>query len=299
MRVVTADGRIVEASESENADLFWALRGGGGSFGIVTEFVFRLIPLGPLVRGGMRIFPFPRAAEVMAGYAEIMASAPDELCGGVALLSAPEAPFVPPEAVGQPVISVIVLWAGPTEEADAGLAPLAQLGEPAVDLLVDMPYTAVQQLLDPGNPYNHHREYMTSGFLRELGDREIGHFVDAAASFPSKNTVLVLQPMGGAYGRVANDATALAQREFAWAYQLLCNWQDSADDAGNRQWTRDLNERLQQTAEATSFPNFVVETTPEAMKEAYEPTTLDRLREAKRKWDPDNVFKQNHGVLTA
>jgi FAD/FMN-containing dehydrogenase len=297
MRVVTADGRALVASDTENTDLFWALRGGGGSFGVVTEFTFRLMAIGPIVRGGMRIYPFDRAAEVARAYAGVMADAPDELCGGLAFLSAPPAPFVPPEAVGKPVVASIVLWAGAPEEADAGIAPLTALGEPIIDLIADMPYVAVQQLLDPGNPYNVQREYMSSGFLAELGDEEIDAFVGAAAGFLSPLTVLVLQPMGGAYGRVADDATALAQRDAKWAYQLLSQWIDPGEDAANRAFTKELQAKLQRRGEATSFPNFIADTTPGALANAYPPATLERLRDAKRAWDPDNVFCHNHGLL--
>jgi len=296
-RVVTADGRVVIASEAEHADLFWALRGGGGNFGVVTEFTFRLLRLGPIVRGGMLIFPFPRAAEVMRAYAEVMRDAPDALCGGLALLCAPPAPFVPPEAVGKPVVAVIVLWAGAPADADAGLAPLGALGEPVIDLVQDMPYVAVQQLLDEGNPYGVMREYQTSGFLSDLDEDSIELLVAAAAAPPSVETVLVLQPMGGAYGRVPEGATALGQRDAAWAYQLLTQWTDPADDAANRAWTKELHAGLQRHAEAPAFPNFVSDTTPGVLISAYPPATLARLQEAKRAWDPGNVFCHNHRLL--
>ncbi|WP_372789379.1 FAD-binding oxidoreductase [Paraconexibacter sp.] len=296
-RVVTAAGEIVTASETENPDLYWALRGGGGNFGVVTEFTLRLMRVGPIVRGGMRIYPFPRAAEVMRAYAEVMRDAPDALCGGLALLSAPPAPFVPPEAVGKPIVSVIVLWTGPPEEADAAVALLDALGEPIVDLVQDMPYTAVQQLLDEGNPYGVMREYQGSGFLTELDDASIDLLVAAAAEPATTETVLILQPMGGAYGRVPDDATALGQRDATWAYQLLTQWTDPAEDARCRAWTKELNAGLQRQAEAPSFPNFVSDTEAVVLRSAYEPATLERLQAAKRAWDPDNVFCHNHRLL--
>ena len=196
----------------------------------------------------------------MRTYAQIMSEAPDELCGGLALLSAPPAPFVPPEAVGKPVVAVIVLWAGAPEDADAGVAPLDALGEPIADLVGDIPYTAVQQLLDAGNPYAVQREYQTSGFLPELDADSIATLDDAAAGFLSPLTVLVLQPMGGAYGRVAEGETALGQRDAKWAYQVLSQWTDAADDEANRTWTKELQAALQRHAEAASFPNFVSDT---------------------------------------
>ena len=212
----------------------------------------------------MRLYPFARAAEVARAYAAVMAQAPDELCGGLAFLSAPPAPFVPPEVVGQPVVAAIVLWAGPPRGAQAGTAPLAALGQPLADLVGDMPYTAVQRLLDPGYAYASQREYMTSGFLAELDDESVYAFVEAAAGFLSPLTTLILQPLGGAYGRVAQDATALAHRDAAWAYQLLSQWVEAGEDDTHRRWTRELNARLQRHGQPSSFPDFVADTTPGA-----------------------------------
>ncbi len=296
-RVVTADGRLVTASADENADLFWALRGGGGNFGVVTQFTFRVMSVGPIVRGGMLIFPFPRAAEVIRAYADVMRDAPDALCGGLALLSAPPAPFVPPEAVGKPIVSVVVAWAGAPEDADEGVGLLKALGEPIVDLVQDMPYVAVQQLLDEGNPYGVMREYQGAGFLQELDDDSIALLVAAGGEPATTETVLILQPMGGAYGRVPDSATALAQRDARWAYQLLTQWTDPAEDARCRAWTKDLNAGLQRRAEAPSFPNFVTDRDAGVLRSAYEPETLERLQAAKRAWDPDNVFCHNHRLL--
>ena len=297
MRVVTADGRKVAASQDENPDLFWALRGGGGNFGVVTELTFRLRPVGPLVRGGMRVFPFARAGEVVRAYRGVFADAPDELCGGLTFLSAPPAPFVPPEAVGKPIIGTVILWAGALEDADAGIAPLDALGEPLANIVADMPYAAVQQLLDAGNPYAVHREYMTSGFLKDLDDESIDTFIEAAAGFLSTSTILALLPLGGAYGRVAEDATPLAHRHLKWGYQLLSQWTDPADDAEHRAWTKELHRELQRSGEATSFPNFVADAVPGALSNAYPPRTLERLQDAKRTWDPDNVFCFNHALF--
>jgi FAD/FMN-containing dehydrogenase len=297
LRVVTADGRVVVANADENPDLFWALRGGGGNFGVVTEFTFQLMELGPIVRGGLRLYPLAQAAEVARVYTKVMAQAPDQLCGGLAFISAPPAPFVPPEYVGKPAVAVVVLWAGPTEEADAGLAPLAALGEPIVDLVTDLPYVEVQQLLDAAYPYGQLREYMASGFLEELDDFAIETLIDAAAGFRSPVSAIVVQPMGGGYGRVANDATPLAHRDAGWAYQLLAVWADSSEDDEHRAWTRLVDARLQQQGEPASFPNFVADLEPGVMRRAYPAATLERLQAAKRAWDPTNVFSSNHSLL--
>lgn len=295
VQVVTADGRVVTASDDENADLFWALRGGGGGFGIATQYTYRLAPVGPIVRAGMRMFPFARAAELLRTYDGIMRDAPDELCGGVALLCAPPAPFVPAEAVGKPVVAVVALWAGALEDADAGLQPLAALGEPVADVVSDMPYTAFQQILDQGNPFGTYRQYLGSGFLPALDEESIATFTDAAANFASPLTVLLLQPLGGAYARVPEDATALGQRDAGWAYQILNKWPSPDDDATCVAWSKELNARLQRHGQLPSFPNFVAD--PDALRSAYPPQTLERLQAAKRAWDPDNVFCHTHKLL--
>jgi hypothetical protein len=297
MRVVTADGRLVVASAAENPDLFWALRGGGGNFGIVTEFTFRLMELGPTVRGGLRFYPIERAAEVAREYAAVMAQAPDELCGGLAFTCAPPAPFVPPEYVGQPVLATVVLWAGPVAVADAGIAPLSALGEPVVDLVTDLPYVQVQQLMDAAYPYGQLREYMTSGFLDELDDASIETFVAAAKGLLSPLSAVIVQPMGGAYGRVDEYATPLARRNAAWAYQLLSVWDDAGADDQHRAWTRSVDAQLQRQGEPSSFPNFVSDVDSGALRRAYPPVTLQQLQAAKRTWDPDNVFSSNHALF--
>jgi len=245
----------------------------------------------------LRIYPLARAAEVAREYAKVMADAPDQLCGGLAFVSAPPAPFVPPELVGQPVLATVVLWAGPSEQADAGVAPLAALGQPAIDLVTDMPYVAVQQLFDAAYPYGQLREYMTSGFLDELAGDSIDAFVEAAAGFLSPLTAVILQPLGGAYGRVAEDATPLARRDAAWAYQLLSVWGNSSEDDAHRGWTRTLNARLQRHGQPSSFPNFVADIAPGALRHAYPTATLERLQAAKIAWDPTNVFCNNHSLF--
>src|SRR5205823_4883495 len=148
--VVTADGRIIEASDDENADLFWAIRGGGGNFGVVTAFHLRLHELGPIVLGGMLVYPGPMGGDVLKFFRDFIADAPDEVCGGIAFICAPPEDFVPPEVQGQPVVAIVACYAGPVEEGERAFAPLREFGPPAMDLVQPMPYVAVQQLLDGG-----------------------------------------------------------------------------------------------------------------------------------------------------
>jgi FAD/FMN-containing dehydrogenase len=167
--VVTADGRKMVASATENADLFWGLRGGGGNFGIVTAFHFQLHPLPPVVLAGMLIHPAAVGAELLRFYRDFMLAAPDEVGGGVAFITAPPAPFVPPEVQGHPIVAIVVSYAGPVEDGERVLAPLREWGPPAIDLVEPMPYVALQALIEPGNPHGMHN-YWTADFYDTLPD---------------------------------------------------------------------------------------------------------------------------------
>jgi FAD/FMN-containing dehydrogenase len=290
--VLTADGRVVRASEHENADLFWALRGGGGNFGIVVEFEFALRPVGPEVLGGVMLWPRDRAPEVIRAYRELMADAPDALCGGLALMSAPPQPFVPAALQGAPAVGVIVLYAGDPERGNEHLDALRALA-PAVDAVAPMPYCAVQAMMDEGHPAGS-RDYYKSGFLDELSDEAIEALI--ATTAPSPLSAIVLQPLGGAFGRVDEMATALGHRDAAWGVQVLAQWADPAGDEANRGWAADVMDALGPCARPAGFPNFIADPGDAAVTVAYGPERYARLAEAKRSWDPDNVFRLNHNI---
>ena len=292
--VVTADGRVVTASSTEHPDLFWALRGGGGNFGVVTELEFQAMALGPVVTAGVRVYPFAAAASVMAAYARVMASAPDELCGGLALRCAPPAPFVPAELVGEPLVMLVVLWAGDPADAADGIAPLDALGAPAVDLVGPMPYVELQGLMGPPPGAPTMRSYVKFGFLDALDAGGIELLTGLADELCTTQSAIVLQPMGGAVARSAE--TALGARDAAWAYQLLTTWADRGDDAPNIAWTRAAAAELSDHGRPAPWPNFVVDSDPRRLTVPYAPETLHRLRQAKRTWDPDNLFRSNHNI---
>ena len=295
--VVTADGRVVTASETSHPDLFWALRGGGGNFGVVIELEFEAMALGPIVTAGLRIYPFSQAASVLAAYADVMASAPDELCGGVALRCAPPAPFVPEHLVGEPIVMVVALWAGDAADADAGIAPLDTLGEPVVDLVAPMPYVELQKLLGPPPGAPPARAYVKFGFLDELDAERIGLLTALTAELCTKTSAIILQPMGGAVARTTD--TALGARDAGWAYQLLTTWMDSTDDAPNNAWTRAAAAELNDHGHPAPWPNFVPEGDPRRLAVPYADETLTRLRETKKTWDPENLFRSNHNIPPA
>jgi hypothetical protein len=293
-RVLTADGRIVTASPTENPDLFWALRGGGGNFGIVVEFEFALRPVGPIVLGGMLLWPRDRAPEVMRAYRDLMADAPDALCGGLALMTAPAAPIVPPELQGRPAVSVIVLYAG---DPGRGLEHAGRLRAlaPAVDAVQPMPYLAVQSMMDKTHPEGL-RDYYRSGFIDELADPAIDTILAGAETAPSTLSAVLLQPLGGAFGRVGEMDTALGHRDAAWGIQVLAQWLEPERDTANRNWVRALTDALAPWARPAGFPNFIADGGDAAVTVAYGAERHARLVEAKDRWDPANVFRVNHNI---
>jgi FAD binding domain/Berberine and berberine like len=290
-RVLTADGQVVVASASENADLFWAIRGGGGNFGIVVEFEFALRPVGPLVLGGMLLWPRDRAPEVLRAYRDLMAEAPDALCGGLALMTAPAAPMVPAELQGRPAVSVIVLYAGDPARGAEHVGRLRTLA-PAVDAVQPMPYVAFQSMMDGTHPEGL-RDYYRAGFIDELTDPAIDTILAGAENAPSTLSAVLLQPLGGAFGRVGEMETALGHRDAAWGIQVLAQWLEPERDTTNRNWVRALTDALAPWARPAGFPNFIADGGVEV---AYGAERHARLTEAKNRWDPTNVFRLNHNI---
>jgi len=293
-RVVTATGHVVTASETENPDLFWALRGGGGNFGIVVEFEFALRPVGPLVLGGIMLWPRDRAGAVMRAYRDLMADAPDALCGGLVLMSAPPLDIVPIELQGRPAVGVMVLYTGEIERGTEHVAPLRALA-PAVDAVQPMPYCAVQSMMDGGHP-DGLRDYYRAGFLDDLSDAAIDTILAGAEGAPSTLSAVVLQPLGGAFGRVGEMETALGHRDAAWAIQVLAQWLEPERDTRNRNWVRALTDALAPWSRPAGFPNFVSEAGDAAVMVAYGTERHARLVEVKDRWDPQNVFRLNHNI---
>ena len=296
-RVLTADGRVVTASADENPDLFWALRGGGGNFGIVVEFEFALRPVGPIILGGMLIWPRERAAEVTRAYRDLMAEAPDALCGGLALMSAPPIPAVPAELRGRPAIGVLVLYDGDAERGAEHIASLRALG-PALDAVQPMPYCALQTMLDPPGESHNTRAYYRFSFIDELTDAAIDTIVAGAEVAPSPMSAVLLQPMGGAFGRVGEMDTALGHRDSDWGIQVLASWAEPERDTSNRAWVRAMTDALAPWSRPAGFPNFIAEAgDTAAVRAAYGAERYARLVAAKDRWDPRNVFRLNHNIL--
>jgi FAD/FMN-containing dehydrogenase len=295
-QVVTADGITVTASSQENPELFWGLRGGGGNFGIVTEFEFRLRPLGPIIAGGMLLYPRAQAGEVIRNYRDFIATAPEQAGGGVALLTAPPEEFVPEEMRGQPAVGIVYCYAGSPEEGMAAAEPLRGFGSPVVDIIQPMPYAAVQQMLDAGSPRGV-REYFKIDTLAELSDAAIDTVVAQAERLPAPFGQLILGPLGGALARTDRGSMALTIDDGTWTYFCLSMWMDPSQDEANIAWTRGFQEIMRPFTVGTAMPNFIEPDEGLArLRASYGEEKYSRLEALKRHWDPDNLFRLNQNI---
>ncbi len=294
MEVVTADGRLVVASAERNPDLFWALRGGGGNFGVVTGFEFRLHEAGPLMFGGMLFFPIDAAVDLLKAYRGFMEGAPDEICGGAAILCAPPEEFVPEAVRGKPVLAIICCYVGPVEAGERAFAPLREWG-PALEALAPMPYTAIQQLISPGNPPGRHH-YWKAGLLPELSDDAIEVFVARATDVRSPFTATLILPLGGAIARVPQGETPIGYRDANWNYHLLSQWTDPAEADAHIDWTRSFDQALAPYAAEGVYVNFVGDPRAGSVKAAFGEKSYARLVAVKDEYDPENVFRSNTNI---
>jgi FAD/FMN-containing dehydrogenase len=292
--VVTADGELVRASAHEHPDLFWGLRGGGGNFGVVTELELALHPVGPIVLGGMLVFDWDRASEVLPAYRDLMNDAPDELGGAAVLQLAPPAPFMPDRLVGEPILGILVAAFADLDRAERLVEPLRALG-PTADAVAPMPYTALQSMIDDGNPHGM-QNLWKAGFIEDLTDGAVRDVIEHGAGIPSPLSVVLLQPLGGAYGRVDEHATALSHRSARWAVHALSLWPDPAGSRVNRAWTEALAAAMAPYGHGVAHPNYVSEDAGDRVSRLYGAETYERLVAVKRRWDPDNVFALNQNI---
>ncbi|HTX12899.1 MAG TPA: FAD-binding oxidoreductase [Solirubrobacteraceae bacterium] len=293
--VVLADGTLVTASEWEHDDLFWALRGGGGSFGIVTEFEFQLHPVGPVVLGGLVLHSADRAPELLRFFRAFMADAPDEVGGAVGLITAPPQPFVPSWLRGRPTAAIIACYAGDVKEGARVLAPLRDYGPPAADLVQRIPYTALQRLVDEANRPGL-RNHWGGEFLVELSDEAIEVFCSAHARAPSPHTQILIVPGGGQIARVPEGATAIGQRQAPWNTHLLAMWEDAGDDARNLAWLRELQSACAPYTTGRAWLNFVGEEGETRVRRALGEETYEQLQAVKERYDRRNLFRLNQNI---
>ena len=283
--VVLADGRFVTASATEQADLFWGLRGGSGNFGIVTSFEFQLHAVGPTVMGGMVAYPLRNAKEVLRFYREFDRAAPDELTTYAAFVTPPG---------GETIVAVFCCYSGPVDKAEEVVRPLKLFGPPAQDQLGPMPYVTVQRLFDEGFPTGSY--YYTKGdFLADLTDAAIDVFAEYAATKPSPLSGVLVQTVRGAAGRVASDAMAFAHRKLPYAPVIVSQWLETADAEKNVTWARDFGRALQAFAGGGVYVNDLGYDDADRVRTAYG-ANYERLAALKKQYDPDNLFRLNPNI---
>ncbi len=290
-QVVTADGAIVTASAEEHPDLFWAIRGGGGNFGIVTEFTFLLAPVDQIL-GGELILPATR--EVLRGYLDYVATAPDDLTTIANLMYSPPAPHVPAEQVGKLGLSILVCWSGDLDAGEHALAPLRALGTPLADAIAPMPYPEIFRFT--AHQAEPHAASIRSMFADELSDETLDAALAAMQNASSPFSLVQFRGLGGAMARVPAEATAFAHRQRRYFVAVIGLWLDPAEDAAvHEAWTAALWQQVRHEGRGV-YVNFLEEEGPERIREAYPPTTYARLAEIKRTYDPENLFRFNQNV---
>ena len=292
--MVTADGEFVCASEDENADLFWGLRGGGGNFGIVTEFEFRCVPLGTHVLAGPIIWPMTMSGDVLRFYRDWVADAPDDLMTILIHRKAPPLPIIPAELHGQPVVMVVPCWVGDVEAGQAFLEPLRAFGPPAADVCVPKPFLAHQAMLDPSFPPGRWY-YFKSCDIAELTDEIIDITVERSLQISSPLTSFPIWQMGGAVARVGDDETAFHGRTAGFTYNIGACTETAEGFEAEREWVRSFWSALEPWHQGV-YVNFLGEEGPERVRQAYGPEKYERLRALKRRYDPDNVFRLNQNI---
>ena len=294
--VVLADGSVVRASEEEHTDLFWGIRGGGGNFGIVTEFEFRLHPLGPIVQAGLTMFPIDRAPDVMRRWRDWSDAAPDEVATGCAVVTAPPEPFVPPELRGKPVFGIIALYAGDPEAGAGALQPVKDLA-PAVDHMGPMPYTAFQAALDPLAPYGGGRFYARGEYLPGLSDGAIDTFLAHAPGLAARShplSQMIIFRVGQGVAAVPDEATAFSHRDANYLFHPITVWADRADDEQMTAAGRAFAAVMRPFGTGASYLNFTHEA--DRVRDAYGDEKYTRLVKLKDMYDPANLFRLNQNI---
>ncbi len=292
--VVTADGTLLQANATDNPDLFWGIRGGGGNFGVVTSFEFKLHPIGPEVVSGLIVHPFARARELLAGYRQVAARAPDELTIWVVLRKAPPLPFLPAETHGKEIVVFAVCYTGEPAKAQEALAPLRALGEPIADVIGLQPYAAWQTAFDPlltPGAYN----YWKSHNFTALSDGLIDTLVDSIGTLPTAECEVFIAQLGGASGRIAADATAFPHRDANFVMNVHTRWREREDQEASIKWARGLFAATAVHATGGVYVNFMPEDETDRVAGAYG-SNYARLTALKAKYDPDNLFRLNQNI---
>ena len=282
--VVTADGQLRIAGEGQDEDLFWAIRGGGGNFGVVTSFEYRLRPVGPVL-GGMVAYPLARARDVLRFYREFTAAAPDELTAFAVFVTSPEGP----------VVAILLCYCGSLAEGEAVLRPLREFGPPALDTIAAVPYTTIQTMLDAAFPPGLFH-YWRSSFLKQLSDDAIDTVAELFARVPSPLSGIAIEHLGGAVGRVGEQETAFSQRGAQYDFLAMSIWPDATESESNMEWMRQLTQAMAPFLASGVYVNYLGVGEGEARVRAAYGANYERLVALKNRYDPTNFFRMNHNI---
>ena len=288
--VVLADGSVVTASKDQHPDLFWGLKGGGGNFGIVTSFEYQIYPVGQVL-GGMLVYPFERAREILAAYRDFNAAAPDEMTAFAAMMTSPE---------GGKIIALVVCYNGPIAQGEALLKPLRESTAPIADLVGPISYEQQQTLLDDGFPFGL-QNYWKSEFLKNLSDDAIDAIIERVNAVPSPLSAVVLEQFGGAYRRVGAEETAFTHRDWDYNLLIISRWNDPSESATHIEWARSVWQAMQPFAAGGVYVNYLEpgQDGTDRIQAAYGPKNYARLAQVKRQYDPTNVFRLNQNIPPA
>ncbi|HOC18500.1 MAG TPA: FAD-binding oxidoreductase [Vicinamibacterales bacterium] len=296
--LVTAESRIVRADARENPDLFWALRGGGGNFGVVTGIEYSLYPVGPEVVGGLVAWPASEASRVLELYRTLAEQAPRELTLVALMRPAPPAPWLPPEMHGKPIVALLACHSGNPEEGERAVAPIKAFGRPVGDTLVRRPYVQIQALLDATQPKGR-RYYWKSEYLPRIEPALCDKVAEHAARVRSPHSAVILFQIGGALNDLAEDHSPAANRDARYVLNVTASWEQPADDGDNAGWARTAWGDMKRFSTGGNYINFLTADEGPDRVEAALGASLGRLAEIKAAWDPQNVFRTNRNIEPA
>jgi len=296
--LVTAEGKLVRASEEENADLFWGLRGGGGNFGVVTGIDYALHPVGPEIVGGIVAWPASEAPKVVELFRTLAEKAPPELTLATFIRIAPPAPWLPKEIHGKAIVAMIACHTGKVEDGEKAVAPIKAFGKPVGDILVRRPYVQIQALLDATQPKGR-RYYWKSEYLPRIDPAILPKFLEHGARLPSPHAAVILFQLGDAVGRLPADHSPVGNRDARYVLNIAGSWENAADDGRNIEWARAAWSDMKSFSTGGTYLNFLNEEEGRDRTEAALGKSLLRLAEVKAKWDPENFFRTNRNIKPA
>ena len=293
--MVTADGEVLQVSADEHPDLFWALRGGGGNFGVVTSFEFQLHPVGPEVYAGLVVYPFAQARQVLRAWRDFTSDAPEQLSVWTVLRKAPPLPFLPPSVHGSEVVILPLVYNGDVEAGTRVVAPVLKFGDPIASALGPTPYAGFQTAFDPLLTAGG-RNYWKSNNFSALSDTALDLVVAAAAQLPGPECEIFVAQLGGAMSRVKPGATAFIGRDARYIMNVHGRWSDVADDDRVRDWARRVFEDAAPHATGSGYVNFLTEDEGERVAASYG-ANYPRLQSLKQRFDPANLFRMNLNIV--